>query len=55
MTPSHKLIKKFIKYYLYFQSKNRFTWDSDGSDNVWVIKPANNARGNGISLNNDCY
>jgi|JI9StandDraft_1071089.scaffolds.fasta_scaffold301398_1 hypothetical protein len=29
-------------------------WEASGNDNIWIIKPASNSRGNGIHLSRDC-
>lgn len=41
------MIKKLIKYHLVF-SKNEPTYKIDGVENLWIVKPSGNARGQGI-------
>lgn len=50
-TPSKLFLEKLIKYYwMCWKQFGGAKWEAEGLDNIWIIKPANNARGSGIHL-----
>ena len=50
-TPNSNLIEKFLHYHKCFQILIPY-YKNDESKNVWIVKPASNARGNGIWVSN---